>query len=298
MSLRGCSVTERSSPARLTRRAAVTLDGHLPRFFFHQPLLAAALSAKIKLLETEEQVPPVSTTPWDASTQKKFKQYTQLLLGFILGAIVFLPSIVGLTKPPLFMPWAVPVTLSLITLSVACLGVAMLYSFLGSPAPPFRLIGAGTWSGLGGLFLLFAFVIANLLVDSASRPVIIAMSASPIGVAPGKYVDLDVEASDKSGERLNYLWTFQGKPISSLRNAYLKAPDIAGTFPVTVRVSNERVGVQGTLNLEVILEKQTPSTATTTNPSTPDTATHHGGKATQESDSDQHAQRTGPSGPK
>jgi hypothetical protein len=240
----------------------------------------------------------VSTTPWDASTQKKFKQYTQLLLGFILGAIVFLPSIVGLTKPPLFMPWAVPVTLGLITLSVACLGVAMLSSLLGSARPPFRLIGAGTWSGLGGLFLLFAFVIANLIVDSASRPVIMAMTASPIGVAPGKYVELDVEASDKSGERLNYVWMFQGKPVSTLRNTYLKAPNTAGTFPVTVRVSNERVGVQSTLNLEVIPEKPTPSSAITTNSSNPDTATNHGGKTIQESDPDQHVQRAGSSRPK
>jgi hypothetical protein len=237
----------------------------------------------------------VTTTPWDASTQKKFKQYTQLLLGFILGAIVFLPSLVGLTKPPLLMPWAVPVTLALITLSVACLGLALLYALLGFPEPPFRLIGSGTWAGFGGLVLLFVFVVLNLIADSHSRPVIAAVKASPIGVAPGKYVDLDVEASDKSGERLTYLWTFQGKPISTLRNAYLKAPDTAGTYPVTVRVSNERVGVQSTIKLEVIPEKTTPSSAITTPSSNPDTVINHGGKATQASDSDQHAQRAGSS---
>ena len=235
----------------------------------------------------------MSTTPWDASTQKKFKQYTQLLLGFILGAIVFLPSIVGLTKPPLLMPWAVPVTLALITLSVACLGVAMLSALLGSAQPPFRLIGSGTWAGFGGLVLLFVFVVANLIADSHSRPVIAAVKASPIGVAPGKYVDLDVEASDKSGERLKYVWIFQGKEISTLRNAYLKVPDAAGIYLVTVRVSNERVGVQSTLNLEVVPEKPIPSRAITTPSSNPDTVANHDGKTARENDPDQHVQRTG-----
>jgi PKD repeat protein len=169
----------------------------------------------------------------------------------------------------------------------------MLSVLLGSAQPPFRLIGSGTWAGFGGLVLLFVFVVLNLIADSHSRPVIAAVKASPIGVAPGKYVDLDVEASDKSGERLSYLWTFQGKPISTLRNAYLKAPDTAGTYPVTVRVSNERVGVQSTLSLEVIPEKPTTSSALTTTSSNPDTVANHGGRTAQESDPDQHAQRTG-----
>src|SRR6185437_4613739 len=105
---------------------------------------------------------------WDAPTRKKFREYIQLLLALILGAIVLLPTLVGLTKPPFALAWAVPVMLSLASLSVACLGVAMLYVVLGAQAPPFRLIGTGTWAGLAALFLMLVYVVTNVLVDMRS----------------------------------------------------------------------------------------------------------------------------------
>jgi hypothetical protein len=193
------------------------------------------------------------------------------------------------------MPWAIPVTLTLITLSVACLGVAMLAVLLGSDQPPFRLIGIGTWSGFGGLFLLFVFVIVNVIGDSASRPVIAAVRVSPMGVMPGQYVALDIEASDQSGEGLRYRWMFQGRAISSLRNGYLKAPAIPGTYPVTIQVSNERATVQSTVQIDVSPENAAGLCLSGTSSSHSDRREQHGSNRTEEGDSDEHAQRPGSS---
>jgi hypothetical protein len=196
---------------------------------------------------------------WDAPTRKRFKEYLQLLLGLILGAIVLLPALVGLTKPPWVMAWAVPITLSLAFLSVACLGVAMLSVVLDAKMPPFRLIGAGSWLGLLTLFLMLVYVTSNVIADLGSTPVIVAVKVSPVGVSPGKYVDLDVDATDKSGDRLVYRWMFQGRVISELRNGYLKAPKVAGLYPVTVVVGNERAVTKRTVQIEVVADPPAPA---------------------------------------
>jgi hypothetical protein len=190
---------------------------------------------------------------WDAPTQQKFKEYTQVTLALVLGAVVLLPSIVSLAKPPFVLSWAIPLMLSLAALSVALLGLAMLAALLGSGAPPFKAMGAGTWSGLLALLLLLTYVIANLLVDEhRGRPVIVALKASPVGVSPGKYVELDVDAADEVGDRIAYQWPFAGKTFSRLRNAYWKAPATPGSYIVNVRALDTRGSADENVTIEVV----------------------------------------------
>lgn len=208
---------------------------------------------------------------WDAPTRQRFKEYLQLLLGLILGAIVLMPTLVGLTKPPFVMAWAVPLTLGLAALSVACLGVAMISVVLEAQEPPFKFIGAGSWFGLLALFLMLTYVVLNTIADLSSTPVITAVKVSPVEVAAGKYVELDVDAIDKSGDPLAYRWLFQGHVFSELRNGYLKAPKMAGVYPLTVEVTHGHAMTRQNVQIEVVAA---PSpAAASVNPSNLESAT-------------------------
>lgn len=189
------------------------------------------------------------------STPQKFKDYIQLLLGFVLGSLVFLPSIVGLVKPPPVLSWAIPWTLVLLAISVILLGVALLMVMLrDANAPPYRLVGLGSWCGFIALLLLFGYVTSNVFKGLHAAPVIVAVKLSPVAVEPEKYVELDVDASDQGGDPLTYQWVAGGAQVSTLRNAYIKAPKALGLYPVTIRVSNGRRSVETTVKIDVVAE--------------------------------------------
>jgi hypothetical protein len=200
------------------------------------------------------------SAPWDAAARQRYKEYNQLLIALVLGAIVLLPTLVGLSKPPITWPWAVPVSILLLTLSAACLGVALVACVLEWTRPPFIPMGLGFFSAIPGLLLLLAYTIANTFGDLSSGVRIAAIKASPIAVAPGKYVELDVEAIDKGGEQISYRWTFQNQLFSSLRNGYLKAPSTPGLYPVKVQVTDGHATSQSGITIEVTAPD--PSAAT------------------------------------
>lgn len=197
---------------------------------------------------------------WDAPARQRYKEYNQLLIALVLGAIVLLPTLVGLSKPPVFWPWAVAVSILLLAVSAGCFGVALVASVLEWNGPPFISMGLGLCSGVPGLVLLLIYTIGNGFGDLNSEVRIAAVKASPIAVAPGKYVELDVDASDKGGEQISYRWTFQNKLFSSLRNGYLKAPSTPGLYPVKVQVTDGHATSEAGITIEVTAPE--PSSAT------------------------------------
>lgn len=188
---------------------------------------------------------------WDAPARQRYKEYNQLLIALVLGAIVLLPTLVGLSKPPVFWPWAVPVSILLLAVSAACLGVALVACVLEWTGPPFIPMGLGFCTAVPGLVLLLIYAIANGFGDLSAEVRIAAVKASPIAVAPGKYVELDVDASDKGGEQISYRWTFQNRLFSSLRNGYLKAPSTPGLYPVKVQVTDGHATREAGITIEV-----------------------------------------------
>ena len=228
--------------------------------------------------------------PWDDAARQKFKEYIQLLLGLILGAIVLLPGIVDLAKPPPVFPWFVPAALVLASVSVLCLGFALLAAVFGSRQPPFKLIGIGSWVGFLSLAMLFTYIILNVISELQSTPIIGAVKVSPVAVAAGKYVELDVEASDKSRDRLTYRWISQGREFSTLRNGYLKAPEVPGTYQITVLVSNERTTAQRAVTIEVTPDKSAVTCPSMT-PTTTEQVDQNDRNGTKKSNSSKHAQR-------
>jgi len=191
------------------------------------------------------------SAPWDDAARQRYKEYNQLLIALVLGAIVLLPTLVGLSKPPITWPWAVPLSILLLAFSAACLGVALVACVLEWTRPPFIPMGLGFLAAVPGLLLLLVFTILNAFGDLGSEVRIAAVKASPIAVAPGKYVELDVEASDKGGEKLSYRWTFQNQLFSGLRNGYLKAPSTPGLYPVKVQVTNGHASRESGITIEV-----------------------------------------------
>jgi hypothetical protein len=202
----------------------------------------------------------MTSAPWDAAARQRYKEYNQLLIALVLGAIVLLPALVGLSKPPVTWPWAVPVSILLLALSTVCLGVAVVACVLEWTRPPFIPMGLGFFTAVPGLLLLLAYTIANTFGSPRSEVRIAAVTASPIAVAPGKYVEFDVDASDQGGEQISYHWTFQNRLFSSLRNGYLKAPSTPGLYPVRVQVTDGHASSEAGITIEVT--KAEPSTAT------------------------------------
>jgi hypothetical protein len=200
---------------------------------------------------------------WDAAARQRYKEYNQLLIALVLGAIVLLPTLVGLSKPPVSWPWAVPVSVLLLAASAACLGAALVACVLEWTAPPFILMGLGFFTALPGLLLLLLYTILNAFGDLSPEVNIIAVKASPIAVAPGKYVELNVEASGKTGEKLSYRWSFQNQLISSLRNGYLKAPSAPGLYPVKVQVTDGYATRESAITIEVTAAEPPPVTPPT-----------------------------------
>lgn len=201
----------------------------------------------------------MTSAPWDAAARQRYKEYNQLLIALVLGAIVLLPALVGLSKPPVMWPWAVPVSILLLALSTVCLGVAVVACVLEWTQPPFIPMGLGFFTAVPGLLLLLAYTIANTFGTSRSDVRITAITASPIAVAPDKYVELDVDTSDHGGEQISYRWTFQNRLFSSLRNGYLKAPSTPGLYPVRVQVTDGQAASEAGITIEVT--KAEPSTA-------------------------------------
>ena len=202
------------------------------------------------------------SAPWDTAARQRYKEYNQLLVALVLGAIVLLPTLVGLSKPPITWPWAVPASIMLLAFSAGCLGVALVACVLEWTRPPFIPMGLGFFTAAPGLVLLLVYTMANAFGDLSSEIRITAIKASPIAVAPGKYVELDVDASDKSGEEVSYRWTFQNHLFSSLRNGYLKAPSTPGLYPVKVRVTDGHTTSESGITIEVTA----PEPPTTTQP--------------------------------
>jgi PKD domain len=204
----------------------------------------------------------MTSAPWDNAARQRYKEYTQLLIALVLGAIVLLPTLVGLSKPPVTWPWAVPVSILLLALSAACLGVALVACVLEWTQPPFIPMGLGFFTAIPGLLLLLVYAIANAFGSSSSEVRINAITASPIAVAPGKYVEVDVDASDKDGGQISYRWTFQNQVFSTLRNGYLKAPSTPGLYPVNVQVTDGHVTSRSAITIEVTA----PETSAVTQP--------------------------------
>lgn len=202
----------------------------------------------------------MASAPWDTAARQRFKEYNQLLIALVLGAMVLLPTLVGLSKPPITWPWAVPVSILLLAVSAACLGVALVACVLEWTGPPFIPMGLGFFTATPGLLLLLVYTIANAFGDMSSEVRIAAIRASPIAVAPGKYVELDVDASDRGSEQMSYRWTFQNRLFSSLRNGYLKAPSTPGLYRVKVQVSDGHATSQSGITIEVTAPE--PSAAT------------------------------------
>ncbi len=193
----------------------------------------------------------MTSATWDPAARQRYKEYNQLLIALVLGAIVLLPTLVGLSKPPVTWPWAVPISILLLALSATCLGIALVACVLEWTGPPFIPMGLGFFTAIPGLVLLLVYTVANAFGGSRSEVRIAALRVSPIAVAAGKYVEVDLDASDTGGEQISYQWTFQNRPFSNLRNGYLKAPSTPGLYPVKVRVTDGRASSESTINIEV-----------------------------------------------
>jgi PKD domain len=211
----------------------------------------------------------MTSAPWDAAARQRYKEYNQLLIALVLGAIVLLPALVGLSKPPITWPWAVPLSILLLAVSATCLGVAVVACVLEWTGPPFIPMGLGFFTAIPGLLLLLVYTIANTFGSSGSEVRITAVTASPVAVAPGRYVELDVDASDQDGKQISYRWTFRNRLFSSLRNGYLKAPSTPGLYPVRVQVADGHSTSEASITIEVTQAEPSAPTAPTSeaNPS-------------------------------
>lgn len=189
---------------------------------------------------------------WDATTREKYKASAQLVIGLVIGTLVALPSVVGLLRPPLVFPWGIFIVLALAALSLALLGIVIAAAMIESQKEPLKLIGSGNWIALAALGTLLVYLLLNLFDDLVSPPSIVAVKASPTRATPTTVVDLDVEASDQRGSRLEYMWKFGDVEFSRRRNAYFKTPEKPGVYVVSVTVMAGGRAVDATQAIEVI----------------------------------------------
>ena len=203
---------------------------------------------------------------WDNTTREKYKTQAQLVIGLVLGAVALLPSIVGLVKPPLVFKSGLLWVLGLAAVSVVLLGIVMVLAMIETSWAPIPLIGLGNWIAVVALFVLLTYLVLNLWDDRTSAPTIVSIKVSPMPVEAGKFVELDVEAVDQDGDRLKYSWQFEGRVFSERKNAYLRAPEIVGSYAVTLTVTDDNNASQAVQTVEVAPLKPTEASTQVQSP--------------------------------
>jgi hypothetical protein len=159
------------------------------------------------------------------------------LFGLLAGAILFLPSILGIIKPPfiwnplLYTFWVVGV------LSLVCLGLAIYFlRFSKSKTYPDRISGIGFWLALAALASLVIYVAANGFEERSRPPYVQSVKISSPNPRPGEVVELSADVIDESKNSSDFIWRIGGKEVARGRVAYWAVPKEAGKYPLVLCV--------------------------------------------------------------
>jgi hypothetical protein len=201
----------------------------------------------------------------DEVDRQRHANFLTSLFGVLAGAIVFLPSILGIIRPPflweplLYIFWVAGI------ISLVLLGIAIYFlRFTTSNAYPHRLSGAGSWSALIALACLVIYVAANGFQDRASSPYIQSVKISPTSPQTGDIVEISADVVDEDQDRLRYYWSVDGKEFAQGQTAYWAAPRKAGSYNLQLRVDDgsSRRSQNTTLSVLVSERREIMSKAT------------------------------------
>ena len=117
--------------------------------------------------------------------------------------------------------------------------------------------------------LALALVLASITACTTNEPpVITALTAHPSTLAPGGTTGMTCVASDPEGDSITYAWSADDGTISGVGSEVnWVAPDEAGTYTITVTVSDGKDGsASETCNVVVAAATATPSPTPTPTP--------------------------------
>lgn len=184
---------------------------------------------------------PAAKVPANNHDRQRHGNYLAALFGVLAGAVVFLPSILGILNPPfvwdplLFLFWLTAI------LALVLLGLAVYFlRFTTSHGYPHRLSGLGSWLALIALACLVVYVAANGFQDRASLPHINSIKINPPSPRPGQTVELTADVTDEDEDRLSFIWSVNGSDIGEGEVAYWFVPRKPGEYALELRVHDGR----------------------------------------------------------
>lgn len=191
----------------------------------------------------------------DDEERKTYQALIVPMIALVTGAIVLLPSILGVTQPPRF--WE-PLFFSfwgLAIVSLLLLGTAWYICSISSARPPDRIHGIGNTSAILGVLALAAYVGLNAHSDRITPPTIETILVSPTWPESGSRVQLTAKVSDQDQDEITYSWTHRGTEFGNRVVTYWTLPTGPGPFSVQLEIQDD-LGIAVAENLLVHVKPQ------------------------------------------
>lgn len=175
---------------------------------------------------------------WDDAEKKKIRELVYLVLAFVVGSVIFLPSLSGTIQPPHVFKWALLFFLCFSLLAFIFLCFALYFTFTGSLTPPHASHGFGNFFAILSFVSISLYLIGNIYSTIESSPTISDISITPVNPKSGSSVLLKGYATDKDKDTLNYTWIINDEKISSERFAYYFINDDSRCIEVKLSVED------------------------------------------------------------
>jgi hypothetical protein len=198
----------------------------------------------------------------DEVGRQRHANFLTSLFGVLAGAIVFLPSILGIFRPPfaweplLYTFWILGV-FSLVLLSLAI----YFLKFTVRTTYPHRLSGLGSWFALVALMCLVLYVAANGFQDQVSHPYIQSIKINPSNPQAGDVIELSADATNENQNRLRFYWSIDGKELAQGQAAYWAVPQKAGRYNLRLRVDDGAIKHSQETTLGILVSERRQSMA-------------------------------------
>lgn len=180
----------------------------------------------------------MSKQEWDESEKKNIRELSALVIGFIAGTVVLLPSLSSLISPPYIFGWILFAFLVTAIVSFALLCITLYLTFTAYAKRPAKLHSNGNLFAIISFLLITVFLLFNVFKDIDTLPEIEDVTYTPLNFKSGNTLRLAVKAKDSDKDTLSYKWVIDGVQISQDNFAYFNFPNTDEKKIVSIEVSD------------------------------------------------------------
>lgn len=180
----------------------------------------------------------MSKQEWDESEKKNIRDLSALVISFIAGAVVLLPSLSSLISPPYIFGWVLFAFLVTAIVSFALLCITLYLTFTAYAKRPAKLHSNGNLFAIMSFLLITVFLLLNVFKDIDTLPEIEDVTYMPLNFNSGNTLRFSVNAKDSDKDTLSYKWLIDGIQISQDSFAYFKFPNTEEKKIVSIEVSD------------------------------------------------------------